>query len=277
MDQTYLPGGSRKRIQDLIKHNKTTQAELAEKIDLSESALSRYLQGKTEMLGDGYIIRIAKLFNVSTDFILGETDIPDRKNYDIEELGLSAEAVKLLYTGELDTRTLNQLLENPRFPTLLQMLACYQDETMIDGIKGMNEVMTFVRSMLIGHAKYNPKDSYAAAAAARHVQFVKTPPVTADTNSIQNLFMQIVQDMKQNVEIAIEQKPVAPSEVIKKLRKNMLKGKNKYNMRKMTPEEIVDAIIRTAATDQFPVESFSDMRSGMLRFLSRPGDLSYDK
>ena len=97
MAQTWLPGDTRQRIQDLIKDSSITQAELAGIIGLSESALSRYLKGQTEMLGDGYIIKISKHFNVSTDFLLGETDIPDRKNYDIEELGISAEAAKLLF------------------------------------------------------------------------------------------------------------------------------------------------------------------------------------
>ena len=44
-----------------------------------------------------------RLFNVSTDFLLGETNIPDRKNYDIAELGLSVEAAKNLYTCLLYT------------------------------------------------------------------------------------------------------------------------------------------------------------------------------
>ena len=86
MSQAYLPGDTRQRIQDLIKNSSITQAELAGIIGLSESALSRYLKGQTEMLGDGYIIKIAKHFNVSTDFLLGETDIPDRKNYDSLDL-----------------------------------------------------------------------------------------------------------------------------------------------------------------------------------------------
>ena len=60
MSDTYLPGDTRQRIQDLIKYKKITQAELAEKIGLSNSALSRYLQGRTKDLGDGFIIRIAK-------------------------------------------------------------------------------------------------------------------------------------------------------------------------------------------------------------------------
>ena len=111
MSDAYLPGDTRQRIQDLIKDRKITQAELAENVGLSNSALSRYLQGNTKNLGDGFIIRIAKYFDVSTDFLLGETDIPDRKNYYIEELGLSAEASKLLYTGKVNASMLNQLIE----------------------------------------------------------------------------------------------------------------------------------------------------------------------
>lgn len=49
MAQTWLPGDTRQRIQDLIKDNSITQAELAGIIGLSESALSRYLKGQTEM------------------------------------------------------------------------------------------------------------------------------------------------------------------------------------------------------------------------------------
>lgn len=70
MSDTYLPGDTRQRIQDLIKNRKITQAELAEKVGLSNSALSRYLQGGTRNLGDGFIIRISKYFDVSTDFLL---------------------------------------------------------------------------------------------------------------------------------------------------------------------------------------------------------------
>lgn len=89
MEQTYLPGKIRDRIQDLMKSRKVTQAELATRIGCSKSSLSRYISGKTDKLGDENIIRIARVFNVSTDFLLGEVDTPDRLNYDIAELGLS--------------------------------------------------------------------------------------------------------------------------------------------------------------------------------------------
>ena len=81
-ESVYLPGKIRDRIQDLMKSQKVTQAELATRIGCSESSLSRFISGKTDKLGDENIIRIAHVFNVSTDFLLGEVDTPDRLNYD---------------------------------------------------------------------------------------------------------------------------------------------------------------------------------------------------
>ena len=192
MSQAYLPGNTRQRIQDLIKDSSITQAELASIIGLSESALSRYLKGLTEMLGDGYIIKIAKHFNVSTDFLLGETDIPDRKNYDIEELGISAEAAKLLYTGRLDSRVLNLLLENPHFPQLLALLARYQKEIVRSGIAAMNQQLTFINSLLLAQAESVPDSAGAATQLAADLRGVRMPVINADTTAIQNLFMLIV-------------------------------------------------------------------------------------
>ena len=102
MTAEYLPGTIRERIQDLVKERKITQGELAEKIGCTDSTLSRFLSGKTDKLSDENIIGIARVFEVSTDFLLGVTNVPDRKNYDVGELGLSVEAAKRLYTGKVN-------------------------------------------------------------------------------------------------------------------------------------------------------------------------------
>ena len=68
---------------------------------------------------------------MSTDFLLGETNIPDRKNYDIAELGLSVEAAKNLYTGRVNTEVVNLLLENARFAELTYRIAQYFDDTFV--------------------------------------------------------------------------------------------------------------------------------------------------
>ena len=76
------PGNSRERIQDLLRERGMSQAELAEKIGLSESSLSRYLNGQTDKLSADNIVAIARVFEVTTDFLLCLTDIPFTTNYD---------------------------------------------------------------------------------------------------------------------------------------------------------------------------------------------------
>ena len=94
------------------------QPELAKEIGCSKSTISRFISGAKGTLTHEQVLKIARLFNVSTDFLLGETNIPDRKNYDIAELGLSVEAAKNLYTGRVNTEVVNLLLENARFAEL---------------------------------------------------------------------------------------------------------------------------------------------------------------
>lgn len=127
-ESVYLPGKIRDRIQDLMKSRKVTQAELATRIGCSESSLSRFISGKTDKLGDENIIRIARVFNVSTDFLLGEVDTPDRLNYDIAELGLSVQAARNLYTHKVNPRVVNALLENPEFANTTNLISGYLDD-----------------------------------------------------------------------------------------------------------------------------------------------------
>ena len=243
MTRTWLPSDTRQRIQDLIKDSSVTQAELAGIIGLSESALSRYLKGQTEMLGDGYIIKIAKYFNVSTDFILGETNIPDRKNYDIEELGLSAESAKLLYTGKIDARILNLLLENPRFPQLTALLARYQNEVVKSGIAAMNQQLSFLSSLLLDQAEKIPDSAESARQAAQDISAIRTPIINADTTAIQNVFMLIVRDIKAQGESIVTDSKAASAEVMQKLRKELSKGQDSPDLRNLTAEDLTAAVI----------------------------------
>ena len=71
-ENVYPPGKIRNRIQDLMKSQKVTQAELATRIGVSERSLRRFISGKTDKLGDENIIRIARVFHISADFLLGE-------------------------------------------------------------------------------------------------------------------------------------------------------------------------------------------------------------
>ena len=133
MEKTFLPGDVRQRLTDLMKDQKVTQTELARKIGCGDSVLSRFISGQTDKLSNENIIRIARVFNVSTDFLLGITNVPDRKNYAIDELGLSAEAARNLFTEKVNTAVLNRLLESPRFAELTYTLEQYFNDTIAAG------------------------------------------------------------------------------------------------------------------------------------------------
>ena len=79
--QEWLAGTTRERIQDLAKNRKVTQVMLAEATGINRSKLSRFFSGASDSLSHEDIVKIAHFFRVSTDFLLGETNEPDRKNY----------------------------------------------------------------------------------------------------------------------------------------------------------------------------------------------------
>ena len=277
MSQAYLPGDTRQRIQDLIKNSSITQAELAGIIGLSESALSRYLKGQTEMLGDGYIIKIAKHFNVSTDFLLGETNIPDRKNYDIEELGISAEAAKLLYTGRLDSRVLNLLLENPHFPQLLALLARYQKEIVRSGIAAMNQQLTFINSLLLAQAESVPDSAGAATQLAADLKGVRMPVINADTTAIQNLFMLIVRDIKEQGETIAADSNAVTVQVLQRLREELSKGQDSLDLRKITAEDLTGAVMRAVSIADIPEDALQGLGSAFKTVLDEMRNSTHDE
>lgn len=71
MEQTYLPGDARERIIDLMKEKSMTQQEPAARTGMTVGTLSQFLCGKIDKLSADNVISIARIFQVSTDFLLG--------------------------------------------------------------------------------------------------------------------------------------------------------------------------------------------------------------
>ena len=93
-----------KTIRELMEKNGTTQDELAEKVGKTRQTVSQYANGISEP-GYDTLVKIAKHFEVSTDFLLGITDTktPDS----------TAQAV-IAYTGltEENVLTLHHMKES---------------------------------------------------------------------------------------------------------------------------------------------------------------------
>ena len=235
MEQVFLQGKIRDRIQDLMKSHKVTQAELAARIGCSESLLSRFISGKTDKLGDENIIRIARVFNVSTDFLLGEVDAPDRVNYDISELGLSVQAARNLYTQKVNPKVVNALLENPEFANTTNLISGYLDDELAKGFAAQNQLYATIAGMLRGEPE-----------AAGDVKKLQTPVYQADLSAIQRSFMNAVQAVKKEVGNDLTANRELTSQAVKKIYAELTKGQKKPN-RNITAEQIAEAVAQSVS------------------------------
>ncbi len=136
MKEKHLPGKLSDRIRELREQNKMTQADLAKRIGISASTLGRIEKGETENTGTDILLKLAEVFRVSTDFLLGITDYPDRKYYEVEALGLTPEAVRRMAYGMIDMEVLNRLLTNRLFPAAARSISAYVYGTIEEGIGG---------------------------------------------------------------------------------------------------------------------------------------------
>ena len=241
MDTVFLPGNIRQRLLDLMKHNNVSQTELARKIGCNDSLLSRFLSEKTDKLGDENIIRIARAFNVSTDFLLGITTVPDRKNYEIDELGLSAQAARNLYTGKANAQVVNYLLESPRFLELTYILEQYFNDTVASGYAAQNQLYTTLSSLMRKSVK-----TKAAAQAANEINRLKTPVYQADLATIENQFMMAVKEVKKEIGNDFAAIRAMTTEEAEKMFSEITKGQDMENLT-VTPKQVSDLIIGSVA------------------------------
>ena len=237
MDTVFLPGNIRQRLLDLMKHNNVSQTELARKIGCNDSLLSRFLSEKTDKLGDENIIRIARAFNVSTDFLLGVTTVPDRKNYEIDELGLSAQAARNLYTGKANAQVVNYLLESPRFLELTYILEQYFNDTVAAGYAAQNQLYTTLSSLTRKSVK-----TKAAAQAANEINRLKTPVYQADLATIESQFMLVVKEVKKEIGNDFTAIRAMTAEEAEKMFSEITKGQDMENLT-VTPKQVSDLII----------------------------------
>lgn len=265
----YLPGDCRNRIHDLLQEKGMTQAQLVEKIGLSEGAFSRYMSGETEKFSTDNVIKAARALGVSTDFILGETDIPYRTNYDIETLGLSARAAELLYTGEVDPVIVSQLIEHPEFATLIKQIAQFKDATIAAGIAGVNTMIDNMGKLLQNIGNKNPCHLQAARCVEQNIATHKMPEGQTDTAAMEATFLRLVKDLRDGADTYIAQTQKLTTNTMRALIKNLQK-RGARSITKITPEQMVEAMLDTADSRVIGEQHKEALRAAMLPLLTKP-------
>ena len=76
------------RLSNLRKDHDLSQKQLADQLHVTHSQISRIESGETKNPNISIVIDVARFFHVSTDYLLGITQITSPKSYDISELML---------------------------------------------------------------------------------------------------------------------------------------------------------------------------------------------
>ena len=227
MEQAYLPGTVRQRIQDQLKERKITQSELAAEIGMAESSLSRFLSAKTDKIGDEYIIKMADFLGVSTDFILGQTDFPERRNYDIGELGLSYKAAMVLYTREVDTDVVNRILESPQFPEITRMISRYFKDTIAEGFAVQNAMWDTLQQLTsTADTTHLANPQEGTEAVAQILGMMKADPHEKDVEAIQTALMDMLREIKNGIQTQMPTTELATKQITQSMMQSMVKGEN---------------------------------------------------
>ena len=240
----YLPGDIRDRIKTMIEENRISQNELAEKLGMDSGTLSRYMTGKTIKFSAENIIEMARIFNTSTDFLLGLTDIPFKTNYDIEKMGLSVDAAKKLLRQEFDMDILNSLLVSPDFVLLVHQLKQLHDGTQAAAFAGMNEMIDSCSNLLREYGDKYPSKRRAVQQATLDIQSVKQPEYKADLSAIEATFQRMTEHLRDGAAEYIEETRKLTSRIMEKYISSLKKRiKDPMKLRGITPEMFVKPII----------------------------------
>ena len=65
------------RIRDLREDRDLNQTQVAKMLDMSQTGYSKYETGEND-IPTSVLIKLARLYNTSIDYLLGETDCKDR-------------------------------------------------------------------------------------------------------------------------------------------------------------------------------------------------------
>lgn len=260
----YMTGSVNERINDLIIERKTTQVKLAKAIGVSEATMSRYVKGTTAIPCD-VLLKIARYFQVTTDFLLGATNIPYKTNYDIDRLGLTEEAAKRLIRHDLNMDVLNKLLVSEDFAILTEQIAQYVNETNRAGMAVMNRVLQIAGNLVAKQAKTHPLDKAAAVRTYREIKGNMVAPQLPDTAAMERTWGLILNDLKNGAAEKTKESQKLTTEVMERLIEKLESRKGTFDLHSVTIHDITGAIAEVIVESGYPEEEKEELEKNLVK------------
>lgn len=158
------------RIKDLRVERGLTLEQLAEQTGLSKSALGSYEADEYKDISHYALIKLAKFYGVTADYLLGLTETKNHPNAELADLRLSEAMIDLLKSRRIDTGLLCELAAHPDFVKLLADIQIYVEGNAATRIQNLNAWVDVARAEIV--EKYQPgeHDKTAGVLQAAHVR-----------------------------------------------------------------------------------------------------------
>ena len=270
-ERTFLPGTIGQRLSDLCTAAGITIKELSEKTGLEYSTLSRIKNDKNQKVAHEVVLKLARFFNVSADFLLGLTNIPDMKNYTAEELGLSTDAVKNLYTGVVDNRVADLLLSSPEFATLTAMLADYFDENQASVIAVQNQIYQSTADLMLRISRTQKALRKPAGIEAKKALAQRQPLYKTELAQMETQFSKTIKKNKKDLPSHWEEKKKLTKEIFDQMIRDLTKGGEAAEILAVTKGEIIDSIVSRLDGLDIAEEDKDTLRKALLPVFSGNG------
>lgn len=155
-----LPGNLSERMVELREQRKLTQEALSKELDragfgyFDRTTISRAESGETRRVSSEMLMALASYYGVSIDFLCGLTENPEKKDYELKELGLSYEAARKLLLREVDPDAINRLMECDSFPLLCKIIATSFSSDMAETYHDIDQTITFLHEMVAKSSEF---------------------------------------------------------------------------------------------------------------------------
>lgn len=158
------------KLKDLRVERRLTLEQLAEETGISKSALGKYETDDYKDMSPFNLLTLAKYYGVSTDYLLGLTQIKNHPNTELHSLHLSDDMVDLLRSGKINNRLLCEMSLHPNFQRLMVDIEIFVDRIADMRIHDMNAVLDAIRKQLMAQHDPGENDLYVRTVELAQVQ-----------------------------------------------------------------------------------------------------------
>ena len=141
-------------MKDLRVERGLTLEQLAEQTHLSKSALGSYEAEDFKDISHYALIKLAKFYGVTADYLLGLSETKNHPNADLADLRLSDDMIELLKSGLVNNSLLCELATHPAFPRFMADLEIYVNGVAVKQVQAANAIVDTMSATIM--KRYNP-------------------------------------------------------------------------------------------------------------------------